>query len=96
MSRRDPLVHCPICDRSLSKKTAHRCAKTVYSAIDAANTRAGDDTYELRIADPSSRPFSERVAHGFAMLQDDEHDDSRPYMSRGWWTQRRELEASHR
>lgn len=96
MTRRDPLAHCPICGKHLGKRSAHRCAKAVYSAIDGANTRAGNDTYELRIADPASRPFSERVAHGFTLLQDDERDPGTLFRSAEWWTRRRELEASFR
>lgn len=96
----NPDAHCPICGRALPKKiedkTAHVCAKTVWSAIDAANTRAGDDLYELRIADPASRPFSERIARGFAVMQDDDDDPGHPYMSKDWWTRRRKLEARGR
>lgn len=96
MSRRDPDHHCAICGKYLGKQVAHRCAKTVYSAIDAANTRMANDTYELRIADPMSRSYPERLAAGFALLEEDEITNAMPYMSARWWTQRRNLEGRRR
>lgn len=64
--------YCPICGgKGANTLKGHRCRESVLRAIDAANTRAGDEELAATGREPLWRTERRRLAEGFNMMGDD-------------------------
>lgn len=65
----NPESCCPICGNVIRKKGIHRCAESQLRAIDAANTRIGNEDLDPWSNEPFGRTYDRRLAEGFELLE---------------------------